>query len=100
MKTLPKDTYMIIDRTDFDFSGLKYVIEKDNEAIGYGACITLLDGEVEKMRDRMDQYHYDWLTETDSVSFWQINFGDELDDCIGDGSKEMYKLLDELNTIN
>ena len=98
MKILPKNTYLTIYKDCFDFSGLKYTIDNDNS--GYGACITLLDGEVEKMRDRMDQFHYEWLTETDSVSFWQINFGDELDDCIGDGSKEMYNLLDELNTIN
>jgi hypothetical protein len=97
MDTLPRDTIMVIDRSAFNFAGLKYVIEKDEKPLGYGACITLLDGEVEKMRDRMDEHHYEWLTESGSVSFWQINFGDDIDDCIGEGSKEIYKLLQTFN---
>jgi len=92
MNTFPKNTIMMIDRSAFDFAGLQFKL--DFCPMMGQHCLTLLEGEVEKMRDRMDDHHFEWLTETDDVSFYQINFGDDLDDCLGDGSKEMFILLE------
>lgn len=97
MNTFPKNTNLAIDRSVFDFAGLQYKL--DFCPMMGQHCLTLLEGEVEKMRDRMDEYHYEWLTETDDVVIYQINFGDDLDDCLGDGSKEMFTLLENAPTI-